>query len=155
MSDTTVASADPSTEVLPPDVTPDGPVDRPMRICDVCGQVDNHPRHTLTASLGEIPVNQANLARVLGMTDLTDEVKAAIVADIVDTTTQLRHFDCCTNVGCPDGTCNNHSNALVGAALLADIEAAAVVNNNPLPDWAVDAGHTTWAQAEADTTQGA
>lgn len=80
--------------------------DRPLRICDVCGGVDDHARHVLAAGVGEIPVNQENLSRVLADDSLDPDTKAALVADIIDTTTQLRHIDCCRNVGCPDGTCN-------------------------------------------------
>ena len=80
--------------------------DRPLRICDVCGGVDDHARHVLAAGVGEIPVNQENLSKVLADTTLDPDTKAALVADIIDTTTQLRHIDCCRNIGCPDGTCN-------------------------------------------------
>jgi hypothetical protein len=107
--------------------------DRKLRICDVCGGVDDHPRHVLAAGLGEIPVNEANLAKVLADDSLTAEEKAAIVADIVDTTTQLRHLDCCTTVGCPDGTCNRHSNDLKGGELLAAIQLEGPTDNNPAP----------------------
>lgn len=31
---------------------------------------------------------------------------AKVVADFLDTSTQLRHMDCCRAVGCPDGTCD-------------------------------------------------
>jgi hypothetical protein len=96
-------------------------LDRPLRICDVCGQVDDHPRHLVAAALGEIPVNQENLSRVLADASLDTDTKAALIADIVDTTTQDRHFDCCTNVGCPDGTCDRHPNELTGTALLEAI----------------------------------
>jgi hypothetical protein len=95
--------------------------DRPLRICDVCGGVDDHPRHVLAAAVGEIPVNQENLSKVLADDSLSPDDKAAIVADIVDTTTQLRHMDCCRSVGCPDGTCNAMP-ALKGADLLAHLE---------------------------------
>ena len=128
---------------------------RALRICDVCGGVDDHPRHILAAGVGEIPVNQENLAKVLADESLAPEDKARIVADIVDTTTQLRHMDCCTNVGCPDGTCNRHSNDLKGGALLDAIQAVDHGNNNPLPDWAIEAGHTSWADAEAAAAKGA
>ena len=107
---------------LPPDVDGEGnEIPRPMRICDVCGQVDDHPRHIVAFPPDTLPVNQAQLAAVLDMDWLTSEERAKIVADIVDTSTQLRHMDCCTTVGCPDGTCDVHSNDLTGAALLAEI----------------------------------
>ena len=95
--------------------------DRPLRICDVCGGVDDHPRHALAAARGEIPVNQANLAKVMDDTALSTEDRARIIADIVDTTTQLRHMECCARVGCPDGTCNTIPAGLSGTALLEHI----------------------------------
>lgn len=101
-------------------------LDRPLRICDVCGGVDDHPRHVLAAGIGEIPVNQANLAKVLGDDSLSADDKARIVADIVDTTTQLRHMDCCRSVGCPDGSCNSLPEGLTGAALVEHITGEAV-----------------------------
>lgn len=97
--------------------------DRPLRICDVCGGVDDHPRHMLAASPGEIPVNQANLSKVLADESLDPDTKAAVIADIVDTTTQLRHMDCCRLTGCPDGTCNSLP-SLTGAALMSHIQGA-------------------------------
>ena len=110
--------------------------DRALRICDVCGGVDDHPRHTLAAGQGEIPVNQANLAKVLDDTSLSTADKARIVADIVDTTTQLRHMDCCRQVGCPDGTCNTLPAGLSGSALLEHItgEPVASIVETPAVD---------------------
>lgn len=94
---------------------------RPLRICDVCGQVDDHPRHVfVTAGL---PVNSDHLQSVLSM-DLDPDVRSTIAADVVDTTTQLRHMDCCREVGCPDGTCN--AIAETGAA---DLKGAALVKH--------------------------
>jgi len=78
----------------------------PLRICDVCGGVDAFPRHMLAAPQGAIPVNQANLVKLMDDQTLSSVDRARIVADIIDTTTQLRHHDCCRKVGCPDGTCN-------------------------------------------------
>ena len=49
----------------------------------------------------------------------------ALIADIVDTTTQLRHPQCCKAVGCPDGSCNLLPDDLHGAALLEHIESGA------------------------------
>jgi len=98
--------------------------DRALRICDVCGGVDDHPRHVLAAGVGEIPVNEDNLKKVLADNTLDVDDKARIVADIIDTTTQLRHLDCCRNIGCPDGSCDiivPHGTNVIGAEMLDHI----------------------------------
>jgi hypothetical protein len=55
--------------------------------------------------------------------DLPDDVKAKIVVDIADTSTQYRHMDCCRAAGCPTGECNALPD-LKGEALLAHITGA-------------------------------
>lgn len=82
--------------------------DRKKRICDVCGQVDDHPRHQVAYPPGQAPAaNRDHAVAVVGMGDLTDEQKADILGDIYDTTLQLRHMDCCRSVGCPTGECDD------------------------------------------------
>lgn len=108
-----------------PELISDDRAARPLRICDVCGVVDDHPRHLHSAGAGEIEVNGANLRRVLADDSLDADTKARIVEDIVDTTTQLRHPQCCKAVGCPDGSCNLLPDDLHGAALLEHIESGA------------------------------
>jgi hypothetical protein len=77
---------------------------RPMRICDVCGQVDDHPRHVIAYADGdgvtspEVALKAIELAGPLG-------VAAEVMAQISDGSTIMRHMDCCRVVGCPDGTC--------------------------------------------------
>lgn len=89
--------------------------DRPLRICDVCGGVDDHPRHVLAAAVGEIPVNSEHAKAVLAMSDLSEEERQKLVDDIFDTSTQLRHMDCCAQVGCPDGSCDEIIKAMPGS----------------------------------------
>ena len=106
---------------------------RPLRICDVCGQVDDHPRHLVMYAPDTVPVNQEHLASVIAMDGVSAEDKASIIADIIDTTTQYRHMDCCRSLGCvpegaEDGTtkpgpCMNMPD-LQGPALLAHIQGA-------------------------------
>ena len=93
------------------------PASRPRR-GTFLDKAENGTRSVLAAAPGEIPVSQANLSKVLADETLDPDTKAAIIADIVDTTTQQRHMDCCTTVGCPDGTCDRHPNSLTGGALL-------------------------------------
>lgn len=80
---------------------------RPVRVCDICGGVDDHPRHVIGLGPNDPApaVDQAVIAKVIGNPDLSDEAKTAIVADLADTSLQLRHMDCCRDLGCPDGTC--------------------------------------------------
>jgi hypothetical protein len=84
------------------------PAEHPVRVCDVCGGVDDHPRHVLAGGdKGSWPVvNEAAVAAVLANEALSPEEKAHHVADLVDTTSQYRHYDCCRAVGCPTGTCD-------------------------------------------------
>lgn len=77
---------------------------RPMRICDACGGVDDHPRHVIAYADGDgvtpndIATRAVELAGPLGSTDM-------ILQQITDTSTMMYHMDCCRERGCPDGTC--------------------------------------------------
>jgi hypothetical protein len=84
------------------------PDEHPTRVCDVCGGVDSHPRHILAGGdKGSFPhVHEHAVAAVLANDALTADEKAHHVADLVDTTAQYRHYDCCRSVGCPTGTCD-------------------------------------------------
>lgn len=73
--------------------------ERALRICDVCGQIDDHPRHVFVAD--NIPVNQAHVEAVLERDDLSPAVRSRIAQDVMDTTIQQRHMDCCHAAGCP------------------------------------------------------
>ncbi len=93
----------------------------PNRICDVCGVVDRGPRHQVGYTPGTVPVNVAQIKSVIANPDLTDDEKASISADIADTELQLRHMDCCTNVGCPDGSCDLIPNGMTQQEILTKI----------------------------------
>lgn len=87
----------------------------PLRVCDVCGGVDDHPRHVIAHADDDVaPADSKILAKIIADTDLALEVRTAAVADLVDRTLELRHMDCCRSVGCPDGTCD--AIAATGAA---------------------------------------
>lgn len=97
---------------------------RPLRICDVCGQIDDHPRHVYVAS--DIPVNQAHVEAVLERDDIPADVRARIIAEVLDTTVQQRHPDCCAAAGCPasgtDADCAHLAvTGLTGSALVEHI----------------------------------
>lgn len=84
---------------------PDTPAaEHPLRHCDVCKQVDDHPRHVHGTS--GLEVDKDFMEAALEM-DLPTKDRARIVATIADATTQVRHMDCCREAGCPDGTCDS------------------------------------------------
>lgn len=98
---------------------------RPLRVCDVCGQVDTDPRHVFGTE-GLVP-NQAHITAVIGRDDIPAEDRARIVEEILDTTTQQRHPDCCHAAGCPDAGLPTDcavlaATGLTGDALLAFIK---------------------------------
>lgn len=79
---------------------------RPLRGCDVCGGVDDHPRHVIAGPPGAAGEPRPEVIdRVLGA-KLEGEDRARIVAALFDTSSQDRHMDCCREVGCPTGTCD-------------------------------------------------
>jgi hypothetical protein len=57
-----------------------------------------------------------------------------VIADLLDTSIQLRHMDCCAGVGCPDGSCNvihamtPGDKTLTGKDLLKHLTSGAVDN---------------------------
>jgi hypothetical protein len=84
------------------------PVEHPTRVCDACGGVDDHPRHTYGGH-GSGRFQSARpeaVAAVLGNTALSDEEKALHVADLTDLSSLALHYDCCRSMGCPTGTCD-------------------------------------------------
>lgn len=76
---------------------------RPVRMCDSCGGVDDHPRHVI----GYAPEDAVTAAEVgaKAIESAPAEHRAAIIAQVQDTTTTMKHMDCCRTDGCPDGTC--------------------------------------------------
>lgn len=80
--------------------------ERPMRVCDICFAVDDHPRHQIAHPVGTVPADYDNLKHVLANVDASTDAGSKVVADFLDTSTQLRHMDCCRATGCPDGSCD-------------------------------------------------
>lgn len=98
--------------------------DRPVRMCDLCGQVDDHPRHVWDHVPGD------------GKSDVELGVKALsaapdpvayenVLRHLKDDNTTMRHMDCCRQAGCPDGTCDEITKGAetkTGDALLRHIK---------------------------------
>ena len=76
---------------------------RPKRMCDSCGGVDDHPRHVYATGPGD----GASLAEVgaKAIEAAAAGDRAAVIAQAQDTSTIMKHMDCCRTDGCPDGTC--------------------------------------------------
>lgn len=66
--------------------------DRPLRYCDICGGIDDHPRHVIAVPSGGRPSPEF-LATVA-----PGPVLAA--AELASDTVLCRHMDCCAEVGC-------------------------------------------------------
>jgi hypothetical protein len=68
------------------------------RPCDVCGQVDDHPRHIVHVE-EKHPITGQDLSL-------------------------MRHMDCCAQAGCPDGSCDvivDHAKGKQGEQLRAHV----------------------------------
>jgi hypothetical protein len=79
---------------------------RPLQVCDLCGGVDDHPRHHLAggqADVYDVPSGSL-VAKVAQAAPEADRDR--LVAELLDTGTSSRHMDCCRAAGCPDGKCD-------------------------------------------------
>lgn len=79
---------------------------RPLRVCDLCGQVDDHPRHSIAGTVpgqGNFgPSSEEIGARVVRAVNAAPEdQRSRLLRDFYDTTTSDRHLDCCAAAGCP------------------------------------------------------
>lgn len=77
--------------------------DRPVRPCDSCGGVDDHPRHVFATVQGEGDTPPEVLDKILENTKKAD--LPLVLQHLRDSSTVMKHMDCCREDGCPDGTC--------------------------------------------------
>lgn len=105
----------------------------PYRPCDLCGGVDQDPRHGFGGVIEghwTVPGGEArsaldeNLERLVKAGDVTISRAVAIGAAFADTTSTDRHLDCCAAAGCPkagtDDACDlrvKAANGKTGAAM--------------------------------------
>lgn len=73
---------------------------RPLRICDSCGQIDDHPRHVLATLEDTGKSHQDVLDLATENADSPEKLKAVIAA-AQDSTVLTKHMDCCAADGCP------------------------------------------------------
>jgi len=97
---------------------------RPLRACDVCGQIDDHPRHSFISGPDDpLPVVHDDfLEAVLANEDMTPKERRAAYEVLNDRAWQMRHMDCCRAEGCPTGDCDRLPDGPTGNALLAIIQ---------------------------------
>jgi hypothetical protein len=78
---------------------------RVLRVCDLCGGVDDHPRHVIAGTVeGAVPApSNEILAKVIAAAPEVDG--ARLVRELMDTSSSDRHLDCCAAAGCPEGLC--------------------------------------------------
>lgn len=101
--------------------------DRPLRSCDVCGQIDDHPRHIFDTNAAEnFAVNEDAIKAAFGANEdgkVSGMELYAIVTDLRDTSFLTRHFDCCRDAGCPTGECGAVLESVDNAHGLAIVKA--------------------------------
>lgn len=73
-----------------------GEQQRLRRLCDVCGQLDDHPRHVQAVPDG----TEGTVPSTEFLQSLPDGAPALAIAELMDPTTVVRHMDCCASKGC-------------------------------------------------------
>lgn len=99
---------------------------RPLRVCDLCGGVDDHPRHVIAGpDRDRFPrVPDKIVDQVLANAPAAD--RGRLLRDLMDSGSSDRHMDCCRAHGCPDGSCDQltaGAEDLRGAELLQHLVA--------------------------------
>lgn len=97
--------------------------DRPLRGCELCGQVDTAPRHVVSTPDGSAGTPDAEMLEGF----IKAKIEPSNLIEIMDPSTQFRHMDCCAAAGCPGepgARCNEDDRAgsgLQNAELLVHI----------------------------------
>lgn len=79
---------------------------RVLRVCDLCGGVDDHPRHVIAGNASEVyPAPSDEIVASVGAAAPQAEV-GRLMRDLLDTSSRDHHIDCCAAAGCPDRTCD-------------------------------------------------
>jgi hypothetical protein len=78
---------------------------RALRVCDLCGGVDDHPRHVIAGDVTDAFTAPGDdiVNKVLDAAPTAD--RARLLRELNDTTSSDRHLDCCAQAGCPTDTC--------------------------------------------------
>ncbi len=107
---------------------------RNLRLCDVCGQLDDHPRHVL----GVPPGYPGAVPDDAFLDSIAPGAPVRAVAELMDPTTIVRHMPCCAANGCLICTeVISAAGGATGSALLASIEAGSVDHLSTDPETGV------------------
>lgn len=97
---------------------------RALRVCDLCGGVDDHPRHVLAGGdHGTYPAPSPAVVLAVASSAPMEHAER-LLGELLDTGCSDRHIDCCRAAGCPDGSCVERTAGaeyLRGADLLAHL----------------------------------
>lgn len=107
---------------------------RNLRLCDVCGQLDDHPRHVL----GVPPGYSGAVPSQEFLDSIAPGAPVRAVAELMDPTTIVRHMNCCATNGCL--ICTEvvaAAGGASGAELLASIEAGSADHLSTDPETGV------------------
>jgi hypothetical protein len=78
---------------------------RVLRVCDLCGGVDDHPRHVIAGTeKGAVPAPSDEIIGKVADAAPPAE-RGRLMRELMDTSSSDRHLDCCAASGCPTGTC--------------------------------------------------
>jgi hypothetical protein len=78
----------------------------PTRMCDSCGQVDDHPRHVWHHGNGDGKSDVEVGVKALAAAGKDQVAYEMVLRHLKDDYTFMKHMDCCRAEGCPDGSCN-------------------------------------------------
>lgn len=79
---------------------------RLLRVCDICGGVDDHPRHIIAGAVRDTFPRVADHVVDQVLANAPEEHRSRLLRDLLDTGSSDRHLDCCREAGCPDGSCS-------------------------------------------------
>lgn len=79
---------------------------RILRVCDLCGGVDDHPRHVIAGPTPDVFVQPAAVIVRAVMANAPADEQDRLLNELIDTSSSDRHMDCCRKFSCPDGSCN-------------------------------------------------
>lgn len=73
---------------------------RPLRFCDLCMGLDDHPRHVVAHRPGEGASRTWEEIGELDTTGIDPQAFALAAAQLMNADTTIRHIDCCKAAGC-------------------------------------------------------
>lgn len=80
---------------------------RILRVCDECGQVDDHPRQILAGTDGQAIAERPSEELINRVLDTAPEAdRARLLAELMDETSRTLHYDCCAASGCTHAVCH-------------------------------------------------